>query len=548
MRAADLLAECLAAHGVDRIFCVPGESYLSLLDALADRPAIDLVVCRHEGGAGLMGVADARLTRRPGVVAVSRGPGATNASIAVHLAQQDALPLVLLVGQVARHERGRGAFQEVDYAAFLGSMAKMVAEVNDAGRLPETIARAFHAARSGTPGPVVIALPEDMLADDTAAQVIAPVDPAVSLPAPGLVAKAAALLGEAKRPLLIAGGALDDARGRAALARAAETHGLPVVLTFKHQEIFDNASPLYAGHLGFKIPKPQVEALSRADLVLAVGTRIGDTPSQGYNFPSAPEPAQPLIHVWPDPEVIGRVFRPTLGLSCDPAGFIEMLAEINLPEVPERAGWAAELHAIATPGYTPEARADGVEFGAVVAELARTAPHDTILTMDAGNFSSWIHRVWPWDGTQQAIGASGGAMGLGVPGAVAASLRNPGRCVLGFTGDGGALMTGSELATAVAKGAKPKIIVSANGSYGTIRLHQERDHPGRVSGTDLANPCFASWGRSFGALGIRVESPEEVADACAELLAHDGPAVMHVQASLEAIAATTTITKLRGEA
>ena len=548
-RAADLFVDCLKAHGVDRIFCVPGESYLEVLDALADAPEIDTVACRHEGGAGFMAVADAKITGRPGVVAVSRGPGATNVSIAIHIAQQDAVPLVVLIGQVARHERGRGAFQEVDYQAMFGAIAKGVWEVNDAGRLPEVVARAWHAAQAGTPGPALIVLPEDMLGDMTDASVIEPHPVVRATPSAAEIDAVVTRLEAAERPVLIAGGMLSDAAGRAALARAAEAHRLPVALTFKHQEIFDNGSPLYAGHLGFKVPKPLIDALARADLVLAVGTRLGDTPTQGYTFPAAPTPDQPLIHVYPDPAVVGGVYRSTIGLPCDPAAFLDALAARNPAVRGGRGRWAARLNGVARrlADYQPQPRADGVDFGVVVAELAARAPKDAIVATDAGNFSSWVHCLWPWDGTQTCIGAVGGAMGLGVPGAIAACLRTPERTVLCFTGDGGAMMTGNELATAVAVGAKPKIIVSNNGSYGTIRLHQERDHPRRISATGLTNPDFAAWGRSFGALGLTVERPEQVAKKVTEALAHDGPVVIDVKSSLEAISAYTTISKLRGE-
>ncbi|MDT8343192.1 MAG: thiamine pyrophosphate-binding protein [Thermohalobaculum sp.] len=548
MRAADLMVDCLAAQGADRIFCVPGESYLALLDALHGDARIDLVVCRHEGGAGLMAVADAKLTGRPGVVAVSRGPGATNASIAIHLAEQDAVPLVALIGQVARDERGRGAFQEVDYTAMFGTIAKAVWEVADAARLPEAVARAWQVAQSGTPGPVVIALPEDMLGDQTDAAVVAPLPLPSARPAADEVARVAALLARSERPLLVAGGALSQGLGRAALARAAAAHQIPVALTFKHQEIFDNASPLFAGHLGFKIPKAQVETLARADLVLAIGTRLGDTPTQGYSFPRAPVPDQPLVHVYPDPAVPGRLHRAEIALACDPAAFLEALAAAPAAISEARRLWAAETGArgAAIKGYVPTPRADGVDFGAVVAELARRAPPDTVITTDAGNFSSWVHRIWPWDGGSLAIGAVGGAMGLGIPGAIAACLRLPGRRVIAFAGDGGAMMTGNELATARATGAKPIVVIANNGSYGTIRQHQERAFPRRTAGTDLANPDFAAWGAAFGALGLTVARDDQAPEVVARAFAHDGPVVIDARTSLEAISANATLTALRG--
>jgi acetolactate synthase-1/2/3 large subunit len=549
MRAAEVLIESLKAHGTDRLFCVPGESYLALLDALSAQSDIDVVACRHEGGAGFMALADAKMTGRPGVVAVSRGPGATNVSIAIHSAQQDAVPLVVLIGQVARGERGRSAFQEVDYGKTFADMAKAVWEVHDAARLNETLARAYHVAQTGTPGATVVALPEDMLSDAVEAA------PALSLPLarsqPGLgdIDRALELLNRARRPLLIAGGMLSPAQGRRALAQAAEAHHLPVVSAFKHQEIFDNASPLFAGYLGFKIPKPQVEAMAGADLVLAVGTRLGDVPTQGYSFPRAPQPDQPLIHVYPDPQAIGAVYRTDLGLACEPAAFLEALAGRNAEAGPERRTWAAELHdrAAGMARYVPQAYADGVDFGALVLPLAARAPKDSIVVLDSGNFSSWVHRIWPWDGTQLCIGAVGGAMGLGIPGAVAACLRHPERTVLCFVGDGGALMTGNELATGMLYGAAPKIFVSNNRSYGTIRLHQERDYPRHVVATDLRNPDFAAWARAFGAEGLTLSRPEEAEAVVEQALACDRAVVVDVHSSLEAISAYTTLSKLRGD-
>ncbi len=547
MRAADLLVECLVEQGADRLFCVPGESYLALLDALHAQNSIDLVVCRHEGGAGMMAVADAKLTGRPGLLAVSRGPGATNAAIAIHLADQDAVPLVMLVGQVARAERGRGAFQEVDYTQMFGGMAKRVWEVTQADRLPDTLAAAWHAARSGTPGPVVVVLPEDLLGDE----VDVPVVPALPLarggPSGADIERVRRLLDLAERPLLVVGGGLASPRGREALAELARAHHIPVATTFKHQEIFDAHSPLFAGHLGFKVPRAMVGRLSEADLILAVGTRLGDTPTQGWRLPHAPDPTQPLVHVWPDPARLGAIFRTEVGLACDPAAFCEALVSSPPEASSPRHRWAERLNAPIREAraYQPRQVEDGLDFGEVVAEIAARAPRDTIVTTDAGNFSSWVHVLWPWRGDTPAIGAAGGVMGLGVPGAVAASLRHPGRCVIGFVGDGGILMTGSELATATAFGATPKIVVCDNGTYGTIRLHQERAFPSRVSGTALSNPDFAAWGASFGALGLSVGPGDDIAASVERFLSHDGAAVLAVRASAELIAAGATISGLR---
>lgn len=547
-RAADLAADCLAGLGFDRMFCVPGESYLALLDALYGRDDIDLVICRHEGGAGLMAVADAKITGRPGLVAVSRGPGASNASIAVHAAQQDGVPLVLLVGQVARHEKYLGAFQEVDYGAFFGSMAKGVWEVDDASRLPEILARAHQVAMSGTPGPVVVSLPEDMLEDRTDAAPLPAPAVARSAPAAADLDRAADLIAAAERPLIIAGGGCASPEGRRALARAAEALNAPVALTFKFQHIFDNASPQYAGHLGFKIPKAQVEALQKADLIIAVGTRLGDTPTQNYTLPKAPIPDQPLIHVHADPAVPGRVHHAALPVAADPALFLTALAARNLPQPVARAEWTAGIHATAVQiaDRQPQPRADGLEFGHMVKALAAHAPKDMALSLDAGNFSAWVHCLWPFDGATDCVGAVGGAMGMGAPGAVAACLRRDDRRAIAFVGDGGVLMTGNELATGIAAGAKPIVVISNNGTYATIRMHQERDYPARISGTDLVNPDFAAWGAAFGALAIKVTTPQEASDAAARAFAHDGAVVIEVMSSAEAISPFATVTQLRG--
>ncbi|MCO6381561.1 thiamine pyrophosphate-binding protein [Oceanicola sp. 502str15] len=545
VRAADLLVECLLAHGADRLFCVPGESYLALLDALHGQEAVDVVVCRHEGGAGMAAVADAKLTGKPGLLAVSRGPGAMNAAIALHLAEQDAVPLVVLVGQVARFERGRGAFQEMDYARVFGSFAKHVEEVTDAFRLPEALARAWAAAQSGTPGPAVLALPEDMLTDDVTAAVIPPISVPVPGPSQADITRAAQMLSKAERPLIIAGGGFAAPATRAALKALAEGQGIPVATTFKHQEVFDNFSPLYAGNLGFKVPPSLWKTLAEADLILALGTRLGDVPTQGYKIPAAPEPTQPLIHVWPDPAVLTRLYHATLAVPAEPSAFAAALAQAA-PEPPDRAGWAARCNGAAL-ALHPQAkpRQDGLDFGVVAAELARQAPRDAIVTTDSGNFSGWVHQFWPWDGSQLAVGAVGGAMGLGIPGAVAASLRFPTRCVLGFAGDGGTLMTGAELATAQAKGATPKIVVADNGTYGTIRLHQERDFPARISGTDLDNPDFAAWAASFGLASFSLAPGDDIEATVTAFLAHPGAALLCVATSAEAISAYVTVTQLR---
>lgn len=548
-RTADLLVDCLTAHGVDRVFCVPGESYLAALDALHDSNAIRTIVCRHESGAGFMAVGDAKLTGRPGIAFVSRGPGATNASIAVHVAEQDAVPLVLFVGQVPRGEIGRRSFQEVDYARTFADMAKAVYLIHDAARVPEIVARAFAEAQAPTPGPVVVVLPEDMLEDGTDAPVIEPMAvPGGPGPSGTDVEQIAALIAGAERPLLIAGGGgLGTARGRGALLAASEAHHLPVALTFKRQDYFPNAHPNYAGHLGFKIPKAAVDRYLESDLVLAVGTRLGEATTQGYTLPASPVPRQPLVHIHDDPRQIGRNYSPAKALVADPVAVLEALAARPGTAPAKRARWIEKLHdpvANAMP-WTPPA--DGLlDMGPIVAALAEQVAKDAILVTDAGNFSGWLHRHFPFSGEHVLIGCVGGAMGIGMPAAVAAALRHPARQVINFLGDGGALMTGSELATAVQYGAAVKTFISNNGSYATIRMHQELAYKGRVHGTELRNPDFAKWAESFGVRGLTISSIEEAPRIVEEALAHDGPVVVDVKTAVEHITPFATIAALRG--
>jgi acetolactate synthase I/II/III large subunit len=548
-RAADLLVDCLAAHGVERVFCVPGESYLAALDALHDSNAIETIVCRHESGAGFMGVGDAKLTGRPGVVFVSRGPGATNASIAVHVAEQDAVPLVLFVGQVPRAEIGRRSFQEVDYAKTFADMAKAVYLIHDAARVPETVARAFVEAQAPTPGPVVVVLPEDMLEDRAEAPVIEPLRVPQAGPAAAAdVEQIAALIAKAERPLLIAGGGgLGTARGRRALLAASEAHALPVALSFKRQDYFPNMHPNYAGHLGFKIPKATVERYLQADLMLAVGTRLGEATTQGYTLPASPVPRQPLVHIHDDPRQIGRNYTAAKALVADPVAVLEALAALPGKAPAARAQWIRTLNdpvAKAMPWAPP---ADGLlDMGPVVAALATQLAGDAILVTDAGNFSGWLHRHFPFSGVHVLVGCVGGAMGIGMPAAVAAALRFPERQVINFLGDGGALMTGGELATAVQYGAKVKTFISNNGSYGTIRMHQEIAYKRRVHGTDLTNPDFAKWAESFGVLGLTIAAIEEAPGVVERALGHDGPVVVDVRTAVEHITPFATIAGLRG--
>jgi acetolactate synthase-1/2/3 large subunit len=548
-RVADQIVSALEAQDVERLYCVPGESYLALLDALHGSNRIDTIACRHESGAGFMAVAEAKMTGRPGVFAVSRGPGATNGSIAVHVAQQDAVPLVVLIGQVSREERGRGAFQEIDYTEFLGGMTKAVFEVHDPGKVGETMVRAFHLAAQGVPGPVAVVLPEDLLGEAAKGTLPAPYPIHRPHASPDDAEAVMVQLERSSRPIVIAGAALRSPRGAAALKAFAQAHGIPVAVTWKNQDLFDNSSPLYAGHLGFGSPPAHRETLAQSDLVIACGTRLGDVASQNYSFPRAPEPEQTLIHIYPDARPIGAVFRTDLGIIADPAVLLDDLARRPSTTGPEREAWAARLGAFMDDFMEFEAQTpgDGVDFGEVVAALAEQAPPDAIVITDSGNFSTWVHRHWRLTPRNLMLGAIGGAMGFGVPAGVAASLVAPERAAIVVVGDGGMLMTGQEIATAIATGAAPKIFLSNNHSYGTIRTHQEKHFPRRISGTHLTNPDFTAWARSFGVHAVTIRMGDDVAAKVAEALAHPGPCIVEVHASLEAISAFTTITSLRGE-
>ena len=542
MRAADFIVASLKAHGVSRVYCVPGESYLALLDALNDS-GIQVVVCRHEGGAGFMAVAEAKMTGVPGVVLVSRGPGATNVSIAVHMAEQDAVPLIVIVGQVARDEKYRFVFQEMDYGAVFGSFTKGVFELSDANRLPEMLPRAFRLALEGVQGPVILPVPEDMLRDDV------PAPQVLTYPLPHVAASHATIdqlremLLHAERPLLIAGGRLRGAKGAEALAKFAAAQRVPVAVTWKSQDVFDNGSELYAGHLDVGTVKPLRELLATSDLIIAAGTRLGDFATIGFTLPEAPQPKQTLVHIYPDSRPIGRVIRADLGLVAEPADVLAALAQTTRVAPAARERWISSVHGATVAGqaYTSRNPTDGVDFGEVTVALGKLAPPNAVITMDAGNMTTWAHRHWKMTPKNLLIGGVVGAMGLGVPAAVAASLIDPTRMVICFVGDGGVLMTGNELATAKAFGGAPKIVISDNGIYGTIRTHQERHFPHRVSGTNLVNPDFTAWGKLFGAETFTLKLGDDIDAVVSDFLAAKGMAVLHVHSSAYSLSAGGTL-------
>lgn len=535
-----ILAESLAAHDVDLIYCVPGESYLGLTDALTEFPQIRLVVCRHEGGAGFMAAADGRMRDgRAGVALVSRGPGVTNAMISLHTAYHDATPMVILIGHVERKDVGRLALQEQNYSRLLSDVTKGVFEVIQPIQASEVIARAFHLAESGTPGPVAVILPEDIFDEPAEGAVVAP----RALPKPGPRAedldRLAEMLAQAERPLVLVGGAL-AACGEAALAdlnRLAEAWALPISPTHRRPHLFDATHPNYGGYMGIRVPKALLDEMKKADLMVCLGERLSDSISQSYTFPAAPDPQLPLVQVWPDANEIGRVWRVDLPIAADPHAVIRGLLARNAPEASEaRRGWVKGLNTIHRKLLAPEwdRMEDGVNFGAVCAAMARHIPNDAAVTSDAGNFSSFLHRYFPFRQTHMFLSSNVGAMGAAVPMAVAAALRRKDKRAVAFVGDGGILMTGNEIATAVREGVAPVVILSDNSGYGTIGMHHEGRYPGRPydQATRLVNPDFVAWATSFGCAAFRIEAEEEIDRVLADAFAvTDRPVLVHVRSS-----------------
>lgn len=538
INAGRYIVTALEANGVTRIFSVPGESTLPIFDALRDSP-IDLVTCHHESSAGLMALADARLTGGLGVCIVSRGPGATNASIALHCADEDAAPLILLVGQVPKPQIRRGAGQEIDYGKMFGAVAKWVVEVTDAERLPDVMARAFLLAVSGRPGPVVVALAEDMLEQDLDAQPVRPVQRPLCEPGAASVDAVAKLLHESKRPLLLAGGKLADARGRSALRSMARAWNVPVAVTWRRHDLFPNSDRLYAGHSSVMTPPDMARMHLESDLLIAVGTRLTDYTTRHFTVPAAPWPAQTLVHVYDSPDVLGWNYRPDVAIVADAAIFLERLAAANRDsEVsPERAEWIDRLHGTdAKLGQWQPARAnDGIVFGNFVAGLGSHIERDAVITIDAGMCCAMFYRYFRSAPPQQLVASLAAIMGWSVPAGIAAAMRHPGRQVISIAGDGGFLMTGNELALAAERNLRLTIVVANNRSLGSIRRKQEEDFPGRPSGTDLSTPDFVAFAKAFGCAGFAVGDEGEMWDIFNRATAVPGPALIELKTSLSAM-------------
>jgi len=542
-----ILIDQLVAQGVERAYCVPGESYLAALDAMDGSP-IEVIVCRQEAGAAMMALTEGRLTGRPGICFVTRGPGAMNAAHGVHIAEHDSAPMILFVGQVERAMLGRGAFQEMDYRAVFASTAKLATQIETAAQIPEIVQRAFHIALQGRPGPVVIALPEDMLTEMAAATDAPRVEPAPIWPGLTQMAELQKMLWAAGRPIAILGGGGWTKRASAAFTRFAERFDLPVIGSFRRSSLFDGEHDNFAGEIGYSV-NPKLKArVEAADLVLLVGSRMSEAAAQGYTLFSIPSPRQRLIHVHADADEIGRNYHPALGVVATSPEFCAALEGV---EPPTAIRWSAETRAARADylAWSDEAPANPgrVQLGEIMLALRRRSP-DAIFTNGAGNFSIWVGRFLRFRGIEQQLGPTSGSMGFGLPAAIAAQRLFPKRTVVCFAGDGDFLMNGQEFATAVQYGLPVIVVVIDNGMYGTIRMHQERMYPGRVIGTALRNPDFAALARAFGGHGETIEETAEFLPAYERALASGLPSILHVKVDPEAITPATTLSAIRAQA
>ena len=547
-RAAQILVDQLKIHGVDTAFGVPGESYLALLDALHDANSIRLIVCRQEGGAAMMGDAYGKLTGRPGICLVTRGPGTTNATAGIHVAMQDSTPMIVLIGQVARDARGREALQEIDYKQFLGGMVKYVEEIADPRRIPEYVSRAFHVATSGRPGPVALALPEDMLeemADVADAESYSRIE---AHPSPRQIEALAAILAKASRPMLLLGGSQWDAAAARQIETFADMFALPVCTGFRRQDRFDNRHRCFAGDLGIAANPKLAARVRDADVLIAVGGRLGEATTAGYSLIAVPHPRQTLVHVHPDPDELGRVYQPALAINASPRTFAPLAVALKPADRPRWIGETEAAHRDYLAFVEPSKLPGAVQLGAIVRWLDDHLPAAAIWCNGAGNFAGWVHRHHQYRGYGTQLAPASGSMGYGFPAAVAAKLVHPDRAVVCFCGDGDFLMTGQELATAVRYRLPIVTLIVNNGMYGTIRMHQEIHFPGRAYGTDLVNPDFAALAKAYGAHGECVERTEDFAAAFARAAAAGKPAVLDLKVDPEAITTRSTIADLRAAA
>ncbi|MBT3533242.1 MAG: thiamine pyrophosphate-binding protein [Rhodospirillaceae bacterium] len=540
-----ILVDQLKIHNVDTAFCVPGESYLAALDALHDTPEIRLLTCRHEANAANMAEAYGKLTGRPGICFVTRGPGACHAVVGLHTAFQDSSPLVLFVGQVGREMMEREAFQEMDFRRFFGQVSKWSAEIQDPGRIPELVSQAFHVATSGRPGPVVLSLPEDMLRELSGVGDAKAYRGVQAHPGPDDMAQLREMLAAAKRPVMMLGGGTWTPKAVADITAFAEANNLPVSCAFRNQDRFDNYHENYVGEVGIGSNPALIARLKETDLLLAVGPRLGEQTTQGYSLLDIPVPQLPMVHIHPDAGELGRVYQADLPIN---AGMEAFAAAARAMAPVDSAAWADSVGA-ARREYLDyveiQPTLGDLDLADVLRVLRERLPKDALVANDAGNFSGWAHRYLPFSTYPSQVGPTNGAMGYGVPAALAAAVVFPQRTTVCFVGDGGFLMASNELATALQYDLKPIYLVINNGMFGTIRMHQERDYPGREVATELRNPDFAAYAQSFGAFGEIVERSEDFAGALDRALAADTVAVLELRTDPEAINTRTTLTAIR---
>jgi acetolactate synthase-1/2/3 large subunit len=543
-----ILADALVAQGVKLAFGVPGESYLPVLDGLHDmQDKLRFIVCRQEGGASYMAEAYGKLTGEPGILFVTRGPGATNGAIGVHTGFQDSTPMVVFIGQVPNEFVEREAFQEIDYRRMYGQMAKWVAQIDRVERIPEYVSRAFHTAVAGRPGPVVLALPEDTLFSDAAIADVPRHHVVRAAPAPADIEKLRQLLANAQRPFVLVGGGGWTAAACRGLKNWVESNALPVGTSFRCQDLFDNRSPNYVGDVGIGINPKLAQRVKEADVLLVIGARLGEMTTSAYSLLDAPVPRQTLVHVHGGAEELGRVYRPALPINSGMAQFVDAVSKLSF----DRAEWRAST-ASAREQFLewtePRPMPGAVQYGDIIRWLSEHLPEDAVVAGGAGNFASWLHRHFRYKGFRTQLGPTNGSMGYGYPAAVAAKLAVPSRTVFALCGDGDFLMNGQEIATAVQYGASFVAVVVNNGLYGTIRMHQEREYPGRVFGTALCNPDFAAYARAFGGHGETVERTADFAPAYERAVASGKPALIELRIDPDAITPTTTLSAIRDKA
>ena len=544
----EILVDQLAMHGVRHVFCVPGESYLAALDAFHDRD-VALTVCRHESAAAIAAEAIGKATGRPGVCFVTRGPGATNASAGIHIARQDSSPLIVFVGQVARSMRERDAFQELDYRAVFGSICKFVTEIDDPARIPEVVSYAFHIACQGRPGPVVIALPEDMLTERVVVPDAKAFEPAETWPGLTDMSRLQKLLWASKKPVALVGGSRWSQAAFDALARFAERFALPVATTFRRGHLFDAAHPCFAGDLGIGVNPKLLARVKAADLVLLLGGRLGELPSQSYTLFDIPEPQTKLVHVHPGADELGHVYNPALAINASPTAFCSALEGLQPPNDISWRGESDTAHAdylAWSDKATPQPGA--VNLGEIMVWLRDNLPADAILTLGAGNFAGWVHRFYRVRKYNGLIGATSGSMGYGLPAALGLQTLYPKRTVVCVAGDGDFLMTGQDFATCVQYELPVIVLVCDNGLYGTIRMHQEREYPGRVVATELRNPDFVAYAKAFGGFGVRVDKTADFPSAFAAARKSGQPSIVHLKIDPEALTPSMSLSAIREKA